>query len=159
MSNSFRGPGDIAPVSIGLISLLPGTVWIGGCVANRAGREVRNIVETRGGSVRLRSRGRWTAGVYRLLRPVDLRRSPPTWWYRDGRRRVRWSAPGGCGAVDAVLLRTVDFTPGAPAATLTVPPGIGCLLIRRLDEGADAMPLAVEHATVPGGQGAQQVTK
>ena len=132
------------PASTGLFSLLPGTAWLGQCVANWGGHELRCMVEAAGDALRLSSRGAWTAEIYRCLRRIHVRRGPPTWNYFDSRLRSRWETPGGTGPADAVLLDRIEFSPGRPVAVLAIPKGTGALLIRRADEGAEAVGLVCE---------------
>ncbi len=137
-------PAGRTPASTGLFSLLPGTAWPGVGVANWGGHEVRCLIETPGEAVRLRSEAEWLASIYGIVGPVDLRAARPTWTYRDPRRRVRWSAGGADGDADAALLARARFSSAEPTVVLAVPDGIGCIIVRRLDEGPVTAPLSAE---------------
>ncbi len=137
-------PAQEIPASTGLFSLLPGTPWLGQCVANWGGHELRCLVEVPGDAVRLRSEGAWTGDVYGCLRPVDLRGGAPTWSSFDSRRQAAWASPGGIGAEDAVFLARIDFSDARPSALLAVPKGLWAFLVRRADEGAETVALLVE---------------
>ena len=132
------------PASTGLFSVLPGTAWLGQCVANWCEHELRCLVEVIGDAFRLRSRGAWTAEVYGCLREIDVRGRPPTWKYFDSRRRAAWETPGGTGPADAALLARINFSDDRPTAVLAVPRGISAILVRRADEGPEAIPLICE---------------
>jgi len=140
--NELRS-GDIA-VSSGLFSVLPGTAWLGQCVANWGGHELRCLVAAGGDAMRLGSEGTWMAEVYGCLRRIDVLRAPPTWNYFDSRRRAAWERPGGTGSGDAVFLTSVSFSDDRPTALLASPSWIGGFLVRRADQGPDALPLVCE---------------
>jgi len=156
-------------LAAGLFSPLPDTPWIGESIANDGTNELRavgfailrtdeapprgltNVALRDAGALELTADTDCTVQVHRCLRAIDFVADPPTWNEYDPSASAAWTAPGGAGAGDAVLIGSLALTADTPGA-LTGSPLAAALqamidgaeqnfLIRRSDTGPETVAL------------------
>ena len=116
----------------GLLSLLPDTPWISDSIANNGADELRSLALVLARSTENPPRGLVDVTVraatsveitadtacqvelYHSLRPVDFAFDPSTWNQYDPSAALAWSAGGGAGAGDAVLIGQLQLQAGTP---------------------------------------------
>ena len=156
----------------GLLSILPGTPWIGGSIANNGTDELRAsgfaLIRTAddpplgivGATVRPATAIAVTADtacqveVYHVLRAIDFVADPPTWNQYDPSAAAAWASPGGAGAGDATLLGSLSLSAGVPgslsgsavaaAVQAMIDGAEQSFLIRRSDTGYETIAVTAE---------------
>ena len=165
-------------LSAGMLSSIPDAAWFGGRIANTGAQELRTLgfaqvaigqgaamlglrdVHVRQGTgIDLLAQENCTVEVYRCLRGVSFSDNPPTWNQFDPAGDGDWSAPGGAGVADAVLLGSIDLPVGqvttfsspalAQAVAAMIPtgdeqPAPANFMLRRADVSAGAVEVAAD---------------